>query len=92
MNEVDSGLMIKDTLQGVPVNISASLIMNLVRFPCCLLIIEFSSIADGVVVSIQLFGFEANNYYRDVLIMVGFILGFGVSVIGFVWFAVRERR
>ena len=30
MNEVDSGLMIVDTLQGVPVDISASLIMNLV--------------------------------------------------------------
>jgi hypothetical protein len=30
VNEVDSGLMIKDTLQGVPVDVSASLIMNLV--------------------------------------------------------------
>lgn len=32
VNEVGSGLMIQDTLQGVPVNISASLIMNLVRW------------------------------------------------------------
>lgn len=32
MNEVGSGLMIKDTLQGVPVDVSASLIMKLVRF------------------------------------------------------------
>ncbi len=31
VNEVGSGLMIEDTLQGVPVSISASLIMNLVR-------------------------------------------------------------
>ena len=31
MNEVDSGLMIQDTLQGVPVEVSASLIMQLVR-------------------------------------------------------------
>ena len=30
VNEVGSGLMIRDTLQGVPVNISASLIMSLV--------------------------------------------------------------
>ena len=30
MNEVGSGLMIKDTLQGVPVDVSASLIMQLV--------------------------------------------------------------
>ncbi|KAJ3570120.1 hypothetical protein NP233_g4613 [Leucocoprinus birnbaumii] len=29
VNEVGSGLMIKDTLEGVPVNVSASLIMNL---------------------------------------------------------------
>ena len=45
-----------------------------------------------LMVVVQLFGFGSNNYYRDVLILVGFILGFGVSVIGFVWFAVRERR
>ena len=31
VNEVGSGLMIEDTLQGVPVDVSASLIMNLVR-------------------------------------------------------------
>lgn len=30
MNEVGSGLTIQDSLQGVPVNVSASLIMNLV--------------------------------------------------------------
>jgi hypothetical protein len=30
VNEVGSGLMIQDILQGVPVNVSASLIMNLV--------------------------------------------------------------
>ncbi|KAJ3510206.1 hypothetical protein NLJ89_g4811 [Agrocybe chaxingu] len=68
VNEVDSGLMIEDSLQGVPVSISASLIMNI------------------------LFGFGLDNYYRDVLILVGFIGGFGVGVIGVVWFSVRERR
>lgn len=31
VNEVGSGLMITDTLQGVPVNVSASMIMQLVR-------------------------------------------------------------
>lgn len=31
VNEVGSGLLIQDKLQGVPVNVSASLIMNLVR-------------------------------------------------------------
>lgn len=30
VNEVGSGLLIQDTLEGVPVNVSASLIMNLV--------------------------------------------------------------
>ncbi|KAJ6620338.1 ABC transporter [Mycena sp. CBHHK59/15] len=68
VNEVGSGLMIQDTLQGVPVDVSASLIMNL------------------------LFGFGANNYYRDVLVLFAFIAGFGVGVIGIVWLKVRERR
>ncbi|KAH6919115.1 ABC transporter [Coprinopsis sp. MPI-PUGE-AT-0042] len=68
VNEVDSGLQIKDTLEGVPVNVSAALIMQL------------------------LFGFGLNNYYRDVLILFGYIAGFGISVIGVVWFFVRERR
>ncbi|KAI0081441.1 hypothetical protein K474DRAFT_1656588 [Panus rudis PR-1116 ss-1] len=68
VNEVGSGLMIQDTLQGVPVNVSASLIMNL------------------------LFGFGSNNYYRDVLVLFAFIAGFGLGVIGVVWWRVRERR
>ncbi|KAG2020925.1 multidrug resistance protein 1 [Coprinopsis cinerea AmutBmut pab1-1] len=68
VNEVDSGLMIEDTLEGVPVNVSAALIMQL------------------------LFGFGLDNYYRDVLILFGFIAGFGIGVIGVVWFFVRERR
>ncbi|KAF8638787.1 hypothetical protein AX17_001846 [Amanita inopinata Kibby_2008] len=68
VNEVGSGLMIKDTIQGVPVNISASLIMQL------------------------LFGFDVHNYYRDVLVLFGFIAGFGIGVIAVVWWKVRERR
>ncbi|KAJ6546878.1 hypothetical protein B0H19DRAFT_1211643 [Mycena capillaripes] len=68
VNEVGSGLMIQDSLQGVPVDVSASLIMNL------------------------LFGFGANNYYRDVLVLFAFIAGFGLGVIGIVWLRVRERR
>ncbi|KAJ2913577.1 hypothetical protein MD484_g6845, partial [Candolleomyces efflorescens] len=68
VNEVGSGLMIEDTLQGVPVSVSAALIMQL------------------------LFGFGLNNYYRDVLVLFGFIAGFGLGVIGAVWFLVRERR
>jgi hypothetical protein len=32
VNEVGSGLQIVDVLQGVPVNVSAQLIMNLVSF------------------------------------------------------------
>lgn len=35
VNEVGSGLMIVDVLEGVPVNVSASLIMNLVSAPSC---------------------------------------------------------
>ena len=33
VNEVGSGLMIQDTLQGVPIDVSASLIMDLVSRP-----------------------------------------------------------
>ena len=33
VNEVNSGLQIRDVLQGVPVDVSASLIMHLVRGP-----------------------------------------------------------
>jgi hypothetical protein len=40
----------------------------------------------------QLFGFGAHSYYRDVLVLVGFVLGFGAMVIGVVWLRVRERR
>lgn len=79
--------MIQDTLQGVPVNISASLIMNLVcdvsSTPCN---------SSHLFVPSQLFGFGDNNYYRDVLVLVAYILGFGFGVIGIVWFKVRERR
>ncbi|KIL68502.1 hypothetical protein M378DRAFT_158303 [Amanita muscaria Koide BX008] len=68
VNEVGSGLMINDTLQGVPVSVSASLIMQL------------------------LFGFGLQNYYRDVLVLFGFIAGFGLGVIAVVWWKVREKR
>jgi len=68
VNEVGSGLQIVDTLQGVPIKVSASLIMK------------------------TLFGFRDNSYYRDVLVLFGFIAAFGLSVIGMVWFKVRERR
>jgi len=40
----------------------------------------------------QLFGFDPNNYYRDVLVIFAFIAGFGVSVIAVVWIWVRETR
>ncbi|KAH9023839.1 ABC-2 type transporter-domain-containing protein [Lactarius pseudohatsudake] len=68
VNEVDSGLEIQDVLQGVPVNVSASLIMNI------------------------LFGFDEKNYYRDVLVLVAFIVGFAASVLTVVWIWVRETR
>ncbi|KAI0263756.1 hypothetical protein BC834DRAFT_924835 [Gloeopeniophorella convolvens] len=68
VNEVGSGLSIQDSLQGVPIDVSAALIMNL------------------------LFGFGANNYYRDVLVLFAFIAGFGAAVIAVVWIWVRETR
>src|SRR5262249_44029516 len=88
VNEVGSGLMIQDKLQGVPVNVSASLIMQLVSYQ------GFDRSLKLVVdsVSCQLFGFGINNYYRDVLVLFAFIDGFGLGVIGVVWFKVKERR
>jgi len=68
VNEVNSGLMIVDKIQGVPVDISASIILQL------------------------LFGFDQQNYYRDVLVLFAFIAGFGISVIAVVWWKVREKR
>ncbi|KAF8264261.1 hypothetical protein EI94DRAFT_1593905 [Lactarius quietus] len=68
VNEVNSGLEIHDTLQGVPVNVNASLIMNI------------------------LFGFDEKNYYRDVLVLCAFIIGFAASVLAVVWIWVRETR
>ncbi|KAH9178936.1 hypothetical protein EDB89DRAFT_1929197 [Lactarius sanguifluus] len=68
VNEVSSGLEIQDVLQGVPVNVSAALIMNV------------------------LFGFDEKNYYRDVLVLVAFIVGFAASVLTVVWIWVRETR
>jgi hypothetical protein len=40
----------------------------------------------------QLFGFGEHNYYRDVLVHVAFIVGFGALLISTVWLKVRERR
>jgi hypothetical protein len=57
VNEVGSGLLIQDKLQGVPVNVSASLIMNLVcrhdlledvllmKFHSCLVLVPTITIA-----------------------------------------------
>ncbi|KAG8858527.1 hypothetical protein FRB96_005199 [Tulasnella sp. 330] len=68
VNEVGSGLMIQDVLSGVPVDVSAQLIMNL------------------------LFGFGANNYYRDVLVLFGFVAGFAILLVMSVGLLLRERR
>ena len=40
----------------------------------------------------QLFGFGPNNYYRDVLVLFAYIVGFAVGVVFVVWLKVRERR
>lgn len=68
VNEVGSGLMIRDTLQGVPVEIGAFVIMQ------------------------TLFGFEADAYYRDVLVLVAWIAGFAALLVAAVWLKLRELR
>ena len=61
VNEVGSGLMIRDTLQGVPVNISASLIMNLVgsalTFTRRLANLNDSSLGLAQIIIIEMFWF-----------------------------------
>lgn len=86
VNEVGSGLMIVDTLEGVPVNVSASVIMSLV--------IRFQLSIMGVMLTytLQLFGFSPSAYYRDILVFCAFIGGFAVMVVFAVWIKVRERR
>ena len=88
VNEVNSGLEIQDTLQGVPVTVSASLIMNIVR-PFFLL---FIFVCPELNFDMQLFGFDAKNYYRDVPVLFAYIVGFAASVLVVVWIWVRETR
>lgn len=68
VNEVSSGLPIKDTLAGVPVDVSASLIME------------------------TLFGFNPGNYYRDVLVLFAFIVGWAMLLVVAVHFRLQESR
>ncbi|KAK4058044.1 hypothetical protein OIO90_000783 [Microbotryomycetes sp. JL221] len=68
VNEVASGLMIQDVLQGVKVEVSAALIMDV------------------------LFGFEPSAYYRDVLVMMAFIIGFALLLVGTVVWRLNEIR
>lgn len=86
---MNSGLLIQDTLDGVLVDISASLIMETVSF----FKLYIKSILSSLTAcSLKLFGSGANNYYRDVLVLFAFIAGFGIAVIATVWLRVRERR
>lgn len=62
VNEVGSGLMIQDTLQGVPVDVSASLIMNLVSHIStgyiCIdgqTILSLSFLGSGQIITIEMF-------------------------------------
>lgn len=68
VNEVGSGLMIVDVLQGVAIEISAVPIMH------------------------SLFGFGESNYYRNVLVLFGWIAGFGLLLILTVFYFLREKR
>ena len=40
----------------------------------------------------QLFGFDEKNYYRDVLVLCAYIVGFAGCVLAVVWIWVRETR
>ncbi|GAA5870310.1 hypothetical protein JCM8547_006599 [Rhodosporidiobolus lusitaniae] len=46
----------------------------------------------AVVIMNQLFGFESGAYYRDVLVLFGYICGFGLLLVGAVLLKLRELR
>ncbi len=39
-----------------------------------------------------LFGFGQGNYYRDVLVLMAFVLGYAGMLVAAVWLLMRERR
>lgn len=39
-----------------------------------------------------LFGFDIDNYYRDVLVLFAFIAGYGGLLVLAVWFLLKETR
>ena len=78
--------MIVDQLQGVPLDISAVLIMEMVRVSLSVTFIA------GLLTAHQLFGFNPDSYYRDVLVLFAFIAGFGIILIGVVWLKLKEKR
>ena len=63
VNEVGSGLMIQDSLQGVPVNVSASLIMNLV----CTLHALFSCFSSQLTALFFLFVLAIRFWFEQLL-------------------------
>ena len=93
-----AGLQIVDVLQGVPVNVSAQLIMNLV---CCYTYLLGKT---NIILAVwfqrdwllQVWCFRRrdcdSHLVRDVLVLFGFIAGFGIALIAIVWLNVRERR
>ncbi|KAG0148836.1 hypothetical protein CROQUDRAFT_379944 [Cronartium quercuum f. sp. fusiforme G11] len=68
VNEVGAGLMIKDSIQGVNIQISASMIMEM------------------------LFGFEPNAFWRDVIVLFGFIAGLTFLLVLAVYYKLRQTR
>ena len=91
INEINSGLQIEDTLQGVPVHVSAVVIMELVRL--YFRAAGSSNIQDSNTQRVrQLFGFDTRNYYRDALVIFAFIAGFAVIGFTFVILKLKERR
>lgn len=68
VNEVGSGLHIQDVLNGVSLDVAATLIME------------------------TLFGFNVRNYYRNVLVLFGWIAGFGLLLVATVFWVLREKR
>lgn len=102
VNEVGAGLMITDVLAGAKVQISAEIIMETlcVHAHCHRRAIvprnALGGFPAGMLTSCfrrgRRFGFQQSAYYRDVLVLCAFIVGFAVILTMLVMLRLRELR
>lgn len=91
VNEVGAGLMISDELAGAKVQISAEIIMQTLYAGRSSRFAPSTKAHRLPFVSCR-FGFKQTAYYRDVLVLFAFIVGFAVILSALVMLRLRELR